>query len=314
MSRSLALWDVPWFFLQSTKSATENVDMPIIIAAWVVAPEVVLPLMATDTYVRESEDAFEQLLQNWASYDDAEQWAVVVWVANTIVELWLEKAIWWVETTASKAIRDALMKDISKKTTEMVASRGLTELLKQWAVTQFRSSLEEWLEEIVQQSIQNYSVSKYNPDVKITDGLREAFEWGFFNPMNLLAWGWDIMSNIDVDAANQRAYNQWVKTRNAVDNTKNALNQGAYNAWSFLGNMTEDFKNSFTPGWASNNQWWQQQWTVNTTSENQNNINWQNYNQNTKNNKTLNSVQLGMLQNDNRMNPSKITEFKEKFW
>lgn len=314
MSRSIALWDVPWFFLQSTKSAAENIDMPIIIAAWVVAPEVVLPLMATDTYVRESEDAFETLLENWAGYDDAEQWAVIVWVASTAVEIYLERLLWWVETTASRTIRDALMKDISKKTTEMVAERWLVDLAKRGLTTQLRSSMEEWLEEIVQQSIQNYAVSKYNPDVKITDGLREAFEWWFFNPMNLLAGGGEIASNVDVNALNQWAYNAWVRTREIVDNTKNALNRWAYNAGAFLWNMRNDFRNKVTSQGRTDISTNQQQaeW-VSTASENQNNINWENYNQKNKNSKSLNQAQLWLLKSYNKMNPVKITEFQDKF-
>ena len=306
MTNMLLNGDLKWFAYKAVWETAQNAEMPLIIAAWVVAPEVVLPLMAADSYSRESQESFEELMEAqekmWIpqdqAYQNAQEWAAIVWLASSAVEVWLEKLLWWVETTASKAIHDIFMKDFTEKATKMVAEKWLVELLKQWAITQFRSSLEEWLEEIVQQWIHNAAIKKYDPDQKITEWMLEAFEWWFFNPMNLLAWGGEVYGGIQQNSENiKQTFN------NNLDNIKNVTNKVTtnisntakewYNKAKNLANrielapwkvweVYENMRNKVTSQGKTNKSTNQQQaeW-INTTSENQNNnINWEKNNKN----------------------------------
>lgn len=328
MSNMLLQWDLQPFLYKSSWEAAQNVDNLVIMGLWIAAPEIVLPLMAADSYARESQESFEELMEvqkkAWIpqteAYDNAQKWSVMVWLASSAVEIRLEKVLWWVETTASKAFHDILVKDVAERTTKMVAERWLADLLKQWLTTQFRASFEEWMEEVFQQAIHNSSLKKYDPDQKITEWMLESFEWGFYNWMNLLAWWWDVLSNVQqnsnsiTQSANQTAYQWGAKARDIV----NGLNQWAYNAGKEtrnLVNITENFKNKVTSQGGKDNT--QQQWQgiqVNTASENGDNINWESYTQKNKNSNTLNKVQIWLLKSNNRMNPVKITEFQDKFW
>lgn len=252
MTKALLNRDWKWFGYKSTWEAAQNAEMPLMVLAGTVAPEVVLPLMTMDSYARESQESFEELMEvqekMWIpkeqAYQNAQEGSAIVWIASAAVEVGLEKVLWWVETTASKAFHELIMKDVAEKTTKMVAERGLVDLLKKWMVTQFRSSFEEWMEEILQQWIHNKAIQKYDPDHKLTEWLLESFEWGFFNWMNLLGWGWDILNSIkqNSNAVNQAAYNLWQGTRNVVDN----LNQWAYNAGERTRKILDNVRNKVT--------------------------------------------------------------------
>ena len=275
MSNMLLQWDLQPFLYKSSWEAAQNVDNLVIMGLWIAAPEIVLPLMAADSYARESQESFEELMEvqkkMWIpqdeAYDNAQKWSVLVWLASSAVELWLEKVLWWVETTASKAFHDILVKDVAERTTKMVAERWLADLLKQWLTTQFRASFEEWMEEVFQQAIHNSSLKQYDPDQKITEWMLESFEWGFYNWMNLLAWWWDVLSNVQqnsnsiTQSANQTAYQWGAKARDIV----NGLNQWAYNAGVNTRNIVDTVKNKVTNK--------STQWTteVNQTTQQDNN-------------------------------------------
>ena len=246
MTRSLLQWNLEAFGYKSAGDMAQNADMLVTTALWVVAPEVVLPLMAVDSYSRESQESFEELMETqkkmWIpqdeAYDNAQKWSVIVWLASATVELALEKLIWWVETTASKAWHDAFTKEFTKKATEMMTERWLADILKQWATTQFKASLEEWLEEVLQQTIHNKAVQQYDPDQKLTEWLLQAFEWGFYNPMNLLAWGGDVFSNIDTNSikqwVNNTVDNATARARNIVGNVQQSVNNWVNNVRDFM--------------------------------------------------------------------------------
>ena len=275
MSNMLLQWDLQPFLYKSSWEAAQNVDNLVIMGLWIAAPEIVLPLMAADSYARESQESFEELMEvqkkMWIpqneAYDNAQKWSVLVWLASSAVEIRLEKVLWWVETTASKAFHDILVKDVAERTTKMVAERWLADLLKQWLTTQFRASFEEWMEEVFQQAIHNSSLKKYDPDQKITEWMLESFEWGFYNWMNLLAWWWDVLSNVQqnsnsiTQSANQTAYQWGAKAREIVD----GLNQWAYNAGVNTRNIVDTVKNKVTNK--------STQWTteVNQTTQQDNN-------------------------------------------
>lgn len=220
-TKLLKEWDLRGFALKTVWDAAQNREMPVVIAASVFQPEIWLGLMATDTYARENQEAYESMLNNWATYDEAEQWAVVVWLINSAVEVWLEKLIGWVETWASDAIRRTFMRNVTEEATK----KWLGRILLEWAETQLKASAEEWLEEIVQQIVQNAAIKTVNENQDLFQWVGQAFEWGFYNPLNLLAWGWNVMSNTDVNKVRQSmmnwAYNLGETTRNVVDTVKN---------------------------------------------------------------------------------------------
>lgn len=191
-------WDFNGFFYKWLWDAASNWDMPLIIAATAVQPEMGFALMATDTYARESQEAFEQMLANWASYEEAEKWWVVVWVINAAVEVWLEKLIGWVETWAANAIRNSFMKNVQ----EEAVKKWLGRILLETAWWQIKASAEEWLEEVVQQIVQNAYVKTVNENKDVLEWVWEAFEWWFYNPMNLLAGGSNLTTNLNQNSAN----------------------------------------------------------------------------------------------------------------
>ena len=199
-TKLLKEWDFKGFLYKSMWDAAQNWEMPVVIAASVFQPEIWMALMTTDAYARENQEAFENMMNNWATYEQAEQWAVAVWLVNAAVEVTLEKLLWWVETSASSAIRKTLMKNVQ----EEAAKKWLGRILLEWAWTQLRSSTEEWLEEIVQQIVQNAAVKTVNENQKLFEWVGSAFEWWFYNPMNLLAWGGNINQNIQANKSEIR--------------------------------------------------------------------------------------------------------------
>lgn len=220
-TKLLTQWDFRWFILKWLWDAAENWDMPIIIWASVFQPEVWFALMWTDTYMREYQEAFDSMYatarDQWMSekdaYEIAEQWWVAVGLINAAVEVWLERLIWWVETTASNQIRKIFMKNVQEEAVKM----WLWGLLVEWTKTQLKSSAEEWLEEVVQQIVQNAAQKTLNENQELFEWTWQAFEWGFYNPMNLLAWGSNITQNLQANKDTIRqsimdwAYNAWVR-------------------------------------------------------------------------------------------------------
>lgn len=223
-TKLLKSWDLRWFLYKTVWDAAQNWEMPAVVAVSVLQPEVWFALMATDTYARENQEAFEAMMDNWATYDQAERWAVVVWLVNSAVEVWLEKLIWWVETWASKAIRDAFMKNVQ----EEAVKKWLGRLLTEWALQQLKASWEEWLEEIVQTIVQNAAIKTVNQNQDLFEWVGQAFEWGFYNPMNLLVWGWNLAANRTAirDSIRGRWYNTTTDTNTSTNTNTNNQNQG----------------------------------------------------------------------------------------
>lgn len=231
LTESLMNWDLATFWYKSWWDMASNWDMVPVIAASVVQPEIWFALMATDSFARENQESFEELSKiNWVSYDQAETWAAIVWLLSTAVELWLEYALGWVETTTANNIRQQILRDYNKEATNMIAKRWLLDMLEQWATTQFRASLEEWTEEILQQLIHNISTTALDVDKDvlewITNWLIEAFEWGFYNPMNMLAW-WGEM------------YKDYKQNSNSI---KQSINEWAYNLGTDLWSIVNTVK------------------------------------------------------------------------
>lgn len=220
-------WDFRGFLYKTVWDAAQNWEMPAVVAVSVLQPEIWLALMATDTYARENQEAFEAMMDNWATYDQAEKWGVVVWLVNSAVEVWLEKLIWWVETGASKAIRNAFMKNVQ----EEAVKKWLGRLLAEWTLQQLKASWEEWLEEIVQTIVQNAAIKTVNQNQDLFEWVGQAFEWGFYNPMNLLVGGWNLAANRS--AIKQSLQGRW-NTNIDVDSWNWWDTWGGWNSWWWI--------------------------------------------------------------------------------
>jgi len=205
-TKALMEWDFNGFWYKALWDAAENWEMPVVIAASVLQPELWFALMATDSYARENQEAFENMMNNGATYDQATNGAVAVWLINAAVEVWLEKMLWWVETTASNQIRKLVMKNVQEEAVKM----WLWWLILEAGKNQLRSSTEEWLEEVVQQLVQNAFVKTVNENQELFEWLWTAFEWGFYNPMNVIAWGSNITQNISNGNVDMTSTKEWL--------------------------------------------------------------------------------------------------------
>ena len=190
----LAEWDIDGFFYKWLWDAASNRDMPIIIWASVVNPAMWTALMGTNSYVRESQDAYETMRNAGATHEQAEAWWAVVWLINSAIEVWLDRALWWVETSSSKSLRESLKKNVMNQ----VWTKSFEDIIWSASKKYASSSLEEWLEEFLQNMVSNAAemTVKENPEWKdLFKWSRSAVEWWIFNPMNLIAWGTDIYQN-----------------------------------------------------------------------------------------------------------------------
>lgn len=229
-----------WFWYKSLWEVTWNIDMLAWIWASIINPAFWLVIMGTDTFARENQEAFDTLInaqmKQWVdyqdAYDNAVKWAVVVWGINTVIELWLEKLLWWVETSTAKNIKELATRDLNKKIDEMLVKRWILEMLGKWLETQARSSLEEWLEEIFQQLTLNIAESGYDPDKKISEWLWRAFESWALNPMNLLAWWSELLKGWTLTEADKQALTEWA---NRLNWSKKI--QSAYNPKNIISNI-----------------------------------------------------------------------------
>ena len=232
---SIANQDVGWAWYKWVWEAAWNVDMLAWIAGSMVNPAIWMAIMWTDAFARENQEAFETLVnaqtKQWVPYEEAynnaRDWAVVVWLINTAIELWLEKVLGWVETTASKNLKEIATKSLNKEVTDMMARRWILDMLGKWLETQARSSLEEWLEEVFQQLVQNIAESWYDPDKQVSEWLWRAFESWALNPMNLLAWWSELLNNSNQikQSMYNSAYDAGAITRNIVDAPKNIISK-----------------------------------------------------------------------------------------
>ena len=248
----LAEWDIDWFFYKWLWDAASNRDMPIIIWASIVNPAMWTALMWTNSYVRESEEAYETMRKAWATHEQAEAGGAVVWLVNSAIEVYLDKLLWGTETTTSKWVRDAIKKNVMKE----VTNKPFEEIVSSATKTYVWSSLEEWLEEWLQNIVTNAAemTVKENPEWKdLFEWGRAAAEWWIFNPFNILApWG-DIARNTDVNSIRQWV-SEWI---NNIRETTRGITD----------------KVGITKDWTTNTQWavaveWAEmvtpQWTVNT--------------------------------------------------
>ena len=104
--------DGKWATYKIIKWLSENMNMiPEMIVA-MVAPQVWLPMIWTDVYIQESQWTFEELMENWATYEQAQNWAVIVWMANATIEMILERLLWWVQRAWASTLRRLFLKNM----------------------------------------------------------------------------------------------------------------------------------------------------------------------------------------------------------
>ena len=267
-----SLLNEKWFWYKSLGEITWNIDMLAWIWWSIINPVLWLAIMGTDTFARENQEAFETLInaqtKQWVSYEDAYNnavnWAIVVWWLNTVIELWLEKFLWWVETTTAQNIKELATRNLNKEVNEMLVKRGILEMLGKWLETQARSSLEEWMEEVLQQLVQNIAESGYDPDKQISEWLWRAFESWALNPMNLLAWWTELANGWKLSEADRQSLIEWANSlsisnpiqwtynpKSIVENIKNWVS----NIWSNLISNSELLTRTY-PIWQANRNSW----------------------------------------------------------
>lgn len=165
--------DWQWFKYKFNKLLADNISLlPNIIITAINTP-VWLSIMGTDVYIQESENEFQDLMENGATYDQAKNGAFWYGMLSTWVELWLEKTIWLV-WPASRWIRWLFKKTIKEWIKETY--KTLPEIIYRAWRAQLKSWFWEWLEEFIQQIIWNRFVNKVNPDRNIFDNVRESAE------------------------------------------------------------------------------------------------------------------------------------------
>lgn len=227
----LADWDLEWFFYKWLWDAATNWDMPVVIWASIINPAMWTALMWTNTYVRESEEAYEAMRKAWATHEQAEAGWATVWLLNSLVEIYLDRWLWGTESTTTKGVRDALKKNVLKE----VSNKPIEDIIWNAATTYARSSMEEWLEEWVQNTITNAAkmTVEENPEWKdLFEWGRQAFEWWAFNPFNILSPAWDVYSNRESIKQSMMdwAYDAWVTVRNITDMFK-GVPKDSGNVW-----------------------------------------------------------------------------------
>ena len=243
----LALWDMQWVGYKQAQMMASNWDMLPNIVVTAVNTPAWLTMMFGDSYARESQDSFERLMNAGADYDQASWISKVVWVINGAVEVWLDRLFWWVETTASKNLKNAFMNNLTEEATK----KWFWEILGNIAKKQAGSSLEEWAEEVIQEIVSNAAEMTIKDNPEFADLFKwtwEAFEWWVFNPMNLMAWWSDIAANKwnIQQSLLDASYDAWVTARNIVDAGENMQNNlrefmldWAYNAGKGARNIVE---------------------------------------------------------------------------
>lgn len=269
----LADWDIGWFFYKASWDSASNRDMPVIIATSVVNPAAWTALMWTNSYVRESQEAYETMRNAWATHEQAEIGWSVVGLVNTAIEIYLDKALWWVESTSSKWFREALKKNVMKE----AQKKPFEEIVSSASKKYVQSSLEEWLEEWLQNLVTNAAemTVKENPEWKdLFEWGRASFEGWVFNPMNLVSWFSDVAQNKESIKQSMLdwATEAWYMARNITDTlgiTKDWTTNTEWNV-NTQWNVAVEWTEMVTPQWTVNTEWTEittPQWAETTVDE-----------------------------------------------
>lgn len=205
ITKLLSRKDYKWAGYKLIKWLSENITMIPEMIVTAVAPEVWLPLIAWDVYMQESQWAFEDMIENGATYDQARNWSVIVWIANASIEILLERFLWWVQRAWAETFRRLFVKNIQREVVRNITKKWFSEILGWWLLWQMKTSWVEWLEEILQQLVSNAFIKIVNPDKELSEGMVESFDQAFWQSFFFPLWGWsqsvisDIQSNREVE-------------------------------------------------------------------------------------------------------------------
>lgn len=181
-------------FYKMNKWTAENWQMIPEIWLMFVSWPAWLAVMGADVYVQENQWTFEDMINNGATYEEARNWAIVVWIVNAGIELLSERLLWWAKWAGATAFRRLFLKEVQHEVVKTATKKWMAEIFSNWIKEIIKWSLVEWFEEVLQQIVWNAMVRTVNPDRELTEWSYEAFEWGFFNLFNLI-WWWVNMVN-----------------------------------------------------------------------------------------------------------------------
>lgn len=197
-------WDGAWARYKIWKWTVENWNMIPEIWLMFVNPYVWLTAMWTDVYIQENQGTFEDMLQNWATYEQAKNGAVAVWILNAWIELFMERFLWWAKWAWATALRRLFLKNAQREVVKQATKKWMAEIFARWVWERLKGSMVEWFEEVLQQITGNIMVKLINPDRDILDWARESFEWWFYNLFNWIWWATNIANEFKQNEQIQR--------------------------------------------------------------------------------------------------------------
>ena len=197
-------WDGAWARYKIWKWTVENWNMIPEIWLMFVNPYVWLTAMWTDVYIQENQGTFEDMLQNWATYEQAKNGAVAVWILNAWIELFMERFLWWAKWAWATALRRLFLKNAQREVVKQATKKWMAEIFARWVWERLKGSMVEWFEEVLQQITGNIMVKLINPDRDILDWARESFEWWFYNLFNWIWWATNIVNEFKQNEQIQR--------------------------------------------------------------------------------------------------------------
>jgi len=197
-------WDGAWARYKIWKWTVENWNMIPEIWLMFVNPYVWLTAMWTDVYIQENQWTFEDMLQNWATYEQAKNGAVAVWILNAWIELFMERFLWWAKWAWATALRRLFLKNAQREVVKQATKKWMAEIFARWVSERLKGSMVEWFEEVLQQITGNIMVKMVNPDRDITEWARESFEWWFYNLFNAIWWATNIANEFKQNEQIQR--------------------------------------------------------------------------------------------------------------
>lgn len=197
-------WDGAWARYKIWKWTVENWNMIPEIWLMFVNPYVWLTAMWTDVYIQENQGTFEDMLQNWATYEQARNGAVAVWILNAWIELFMERFLWWAKWAWATALRRLFLKNAQREVVKQATKKWMAEIFARWVWERLKGSMVEWFEEVLQQITGNIMVKLINPDRDILDWARESFEWWFYNLFNWIWWATNIANEFKQNEQIQR--------------------------------------------------------------------------------------------------------------
>lgn len=175
-SELITRWDMAWVKYKTIWLFADNISLlPNIIVTTINTP-VWLTLMWSDTFIQESQNGFDEMIENGANYEEARNGAMWIWALNAWIEMAGEE-LFWIVWPASRWLRKLFIKNAVKEIEKKVAKKTLPEIVLRAGGAQLKSALWEWWEEVLQEIVTNAFVNTVNKDRSLLDNLWQSFEW-----------------------------------------------------------------------------------------------------------------------------------------